>query len=179
MNTELTPEETVAHFQDWLSRNGDAPCTCGHPLRRHRADFDSCAECDTWEPVHLRCKGFDLDRTVEIAGSAVTAIQAPSEVKQQQGDVAQVAKVLDRYSLVLNRGGNHGIMAGDIFTIGSGDIIDPETGETLGQYGKLRVKVTDVHPKFCVAETYRILMPDDRESQVVINIGDPALPWSR
>lgn len=89
----------------------------------------------------------------------------------------QVAKVLDRYSLALNRGGEDGIMAGDIFTIGSKDVIDPETGENLGRYGKLRVKVTDVYPKFCVAETYRILMSNERDSEITVEVGDPALPW--
>lgn len=91
--------------------------------------------------------------------------------------MTQVAKVLDRYSLVLNQGSEHSVMAGDIYTIGSGDIIDPETGDNLGQYGKMRVKVTEVYPKFCVAETYRILMSDDRDTKVAINVGDPALLW--
>lgn len=91
--------------------------------------------------------------------------------------MTQVAQLLDQFSLALNRGSENGVMAGDIYTIGSKDIIDPETGEHLGRYGKLRVKVTDVYPKFCVAETYRILTSDERESKVEVEVGDPALLW--
>lgn len=91
--------------------------------------------------------------------------------------MTQVAKILDCYSVALNRGSEHGVTAGEIYTIASTDVIDPETGENLGRYSKLRVKVTDVYPKFCVAETYRIPMSgEDRE--FTVNIGDPAIPWT-
>lgn len=52
----------LAAFKAWLSRNGDAPCTCGHAYRWHLADLSSCGDCNAYEPVHLRCTGFDLDR---------------------------------------------------------------------------------------------------------------------
>lgn len=55
--TPATPEETVAQFNAWLSRNGngDAPCSCGHLLGRHRVDLAGCSDCDS-------CAGFNLDR---------------------------------------------------------------------------------------------------------------------
>jgi hypothetical protein len=78
--------------------------------------------------------------------------------------------------MALNRGQEHGVMAGDIYTVASDDIIDPETGENLGGYSRLRVKVIEVYPKFCVAETYRIVGRGERP-EVTVRIGDPALPW--
>jgi hypothetical protein len=52
----------LAAFKAWLTRNGDMPCTCGHAYRWHLADLSSCGDCNAYEPVHLRCTGFDLDR---------------------------------------------------------------------------------------------------------------------
>lgn len=60
-DAEQTPEETVRDFNEWLSRNGHWLCTCGHELRVHRVDFNSCGECEKWEPIF--CRGFNLDRT--------------------------------------------------------------------------------------------------------------------
>ena len=55
--------EALSEYYDWLERNADAPCTCGHEYRRHLADLTACADCVEQEPVHLRCDGFNLDRT--------------------------------------------------------------------------------------------------------------------
>ena len=77
----------------------------------------------------------------------------------------KVADILDRYSLVINRGREAGVEVGMIFLVMGlgGSIIDPDTGEDLGPrpIEKLRVKVADVHEKFSIAETYRIVTPPD------------------
>ncbi|WP_141120206.1 hypothetical protein [Mycobacterium malmoense] len=75
----------------------------------------------------------------------------------------KVAEIIDRHTLIINRGEDHGVTSGMIFRVMGmgGDVIDPETGDSLGPkpFEKLRVKVTEVYPKFCVAETYRIVTP--------------------
>lgn len=48
---------------------------------------------------------------------------------------ATVAKVIDDYKLVINRGSEHGIREGQrmlVYCISDEDIKDPETGESLG-----------------------------------------------
>ncbi len=81
----------------------------------------------------------------------------------QQPITGKVADILDRYSLVINRGQGAGVEVGMIFLVMGlgGSITDPDTGEDLGPrpIEKLRVKVTDVHEKFSIAETYRIVTP--------------------
>lgn len=75
----------------------------------------------------------------------------------------QVAEVLDKYRLVINRGQTSGVEVGMIFAVMGfgGDILDPETKESLGPkpIEKLRLKVTDVYEKFSVAETFRVVTP--------------------
>jgi len=75
----------------------------------------------------------------------------------------KVADILDKYTLVINRGSEQHVRAGMIFAVmgQGGQIIDPETKTPLGPrpVEKLRVKVTDVYDRYCVAETYRIVTP--------------------
>jgi hypothetical protein len=75
----------------------------------------------------------------------------------------KVAEITDRYTLIINRGEQDGVQEGMIFVVQGrgGDVKDPDTGNSLGPkpFEKLRVKVTDVYPKFSVAETYRIVTP--------------------
>ena len=52
---DLTPEQTVARFREWLSRNGHYRCTCGEKLADHFADLNGCA-------TNVECAGFNLDR---------------------------------------------------------------------------------------------------------------------
>jgi hypothetical protein len=124
----------------------------------------------------------DLDRCiqkmvpVEIKAVSLTGC-APAPIELKPLTTARVAKVIDKYGLAINRGRDHGIMAGDVFSVGSQPIIDPETGEDLGSYPKVRVKVVHVHPKFCVAETYRSVS-NVRDAVVTVGIGDPAEPWN-
>ena len=76
----------------------------------------------------------------------------------------QVARVENQYTLFLNRGSNHGVKIDMIFAVLSPEgesIVDPENGEEIGQIPieKLRVKVTDVHERYCRAETFRTYTP--------------------
>lgn len=84
----------------------------------------------------------------------------------------KVAKILGPFSLALNEGAAHGVKMGTIYAIHSEDVIDPETGANLGRYPKLKVKVTEVYERFCVAETY-LMVPGDR-FLAEVNIGDSA-----
>lgn len=92
----------------------------------------------------------------------------------------KVAKLLDQFSVVLNIGLNqlpNPVKVGDIFTIVSEDVIDPQTGENLGPYPKLRVKVTEVYDRFCVAETYRLAI-SPYEAIIRIDVGAEAQPFT-
>lgn len=81
----------------------------------------------------------------------------------------QVARVLDRYTVAVNGGAEAGIAVGDELRIAE-NIVDPETGEVIGVYPDMRVRVTEVFPRFCVAQTFRITVGDD--AVVTVNIGD-------
>jgi hypothetical protein len=75
-----------------------------------------------------------------------------------------VARLEDQYTLIVNRGSEHGVEDGMEFAVmaDNGDpIIDPETGEVIGELPteKLRVRVFDVHPKYSRAETFRQYQP--------------------
>lgn len=83
----------------------------------------------------------------------------------------KVAAVLDCHTVAINRGSEAGVTAGDLLCITS-DVIDPETGDVIGQYPNLRLKVTEVYPRFCVAETYRLVGRGSNERYVVVNVGD-------
>lgn len=81
-----------------------------------------------------------------------------------------VARVLDAHTVVVTGGTDIGVTAGEVLQIRE-DIIDPETGEKIGVYPDLKVRVTDVHPRFCVAETF--CQPQGRNDvTITINIGD-------
>jgi hypothetical protein len=56
----MSTADRFTEFRQWLERNGDAPCSCGHLLRAHLVDLSACPDCNTYEPVHLRCEGFHL-----------------------------------------------------------------------------------------------------------------------
>lgn len=70
-----------------------------------------------------------------------------------------VARIEDKYTLIINRGAEHGVTEGMEFAVmaDEGDqIIDPETGDVIGELpaDKLRVRVCDVHEKWSRAETF-------------------------
>jgi len=65
----------------------------------------------------------------------------------------KVARVLDDYTVVLNKGGEHGIGSGQrflIYALGD-DVADPDTGESLGalEVVKGTGRATHVQEKIC------------------------------
>ncbi|KYC34466.1 hypothetical protein WA1_51670 [Scytonema hofmannii PCC 7110] len=73
---------------------------------------------------------------------------------------AKVAKVVNIYSVVLNVGSNNGVEIGDdyiIYRIGD-EILDPDTGESLGEYEKIigRGTITHVQDKISTLESSEI-----------------------
>lgn len=71
----------------------------------------------------------------------------------------QVALVEDDHTLVINRGGEAGVVVGMVFAVNAGPgavITDPESGRELGRLHreKLRVRVFDVQPLFARAHTF-------------------------
>lgn len=93
--------------------------------------------------------------------------------------VVRVAKVLDSYTVALTAGENHGVLPGMVYVITSDQIVDPETKEILGRVPKVRVRVTEVFPRFCIAETYRLIPANSKlcwgtTPGIVVNIGDVA-----
>lgn len=75
-----------------------------------------------------------------------------------------VARVEDQYTLIINRGTEHGATADMMFAVmadGGDQILDPETGTVIGELPteKLRVKVVEVQPKYSRAVTFRTFTP--------------------
>jgi len=69
----------------------------------------------------------------------------------------KIAAILDRSTVVINRGSDQGIEMGTEFYIYSklGPFFDPDSGESLGETTKIwgKVKATIIEKRFCVAET--------------------------
>ena len=70
-----------------------------------------------------------------------------------------VARVEDQYTLIINRGSEHGVKERMEFAVMDdvGDqIVDPETGDVIGELPseKLRIRVSEVHEKWSRAETF-------------------------
>jgi len=74
------------------------------------------------------------------------------------GIECKVAGIIDEYTVVINRGYEHGVEEDMRFVIyePGEEIKDPETDESLGkfEYVKAKVEVVDVKEKFSTAETY-------------------------
>jgi hypothetical protein len=92
-----------------------------------------------------------------------------------------VARVEDRYTLIINRGSEHDVKPDMVFAVMAQHrdrIIDPENGEAIGELPveKLRVKVFDVQPKYSWAETFPTFAPlasaHVEPPEVTVNIGD-------
>ena len=70
----------------------------------------------------------------------------------------KVAAIINSRELVINRGAVAGVQEGMKFKVMDHllEITDPESNETLGslEREKVRVKVSEVHPKFSIAMTY-------------------------
>ena len=74
------------------------------------------------------------------------------------GIEGKIAKILNTRELVINRGTNHGVRPGMAFAVLEQQfgIVDPDTQEPLGNLDreKVRVRVSETHPKFSLARTY-------------------------
>ncbi|MBE9195676.1 hypothetical protein IQ219_10255 [Synechocystis sp. LEGE 06083] len=71
---------------------------------------------------------------------------------------AKVAKVIDDYKLVINRGKEHGIREGQrvlIYQFNEEQIVDPDTGESLGNLELVKGtgKVFQVEDKYAIVES--------------------------
>jgi len=70
----------------------------------------------------------------------------------------RVAEIIDEYTVVINRGHEHGVEEDMRFVIyeQGEEIKDPDTDKSLGnfEYVKAKVEVTNVREKFSTAETY-------------------------
>lgn len=68
----------------------------------------------------------------------------------------RIVKIISEYKVVVNAGSNNYIKENDILEIyqPGQEIIDPETGESLGtlDFVKGKLRVVDVFPKMCVCE---------------------------
>jgi hypothetical protein len=83
------------------------------------------------------------------------------------GIEGRVAQILNTRELIINRGSQHGVDLNMEFAVQEPrlSITDPETQEFLGdlEREKIRVRVSETHPRFSVArtyETYQELNPD-------------------
>lgn len=69
----------------------------------------------------------------------------------------KIAAILDKNTIVINRGLQHGVIKGETFYIYTqlGPFFDPDTNENLGMTWRVwgRVEVTIVEKLFCVART--------------------------
>ncbi|WP_049825797.1 hypothetical protein [Tsukamurella paurometabola] len=70
-----------------------------------------------------------------------------------------VARIIDDFSLVINRGSKHGVRTGmkfEVLDTDWADIVDPETDEVIGSMPmvKATLKASDVYEKMAVLETF-------------------------
>lgn len=87
-----------------------------------------------------------------------------------------VARIEDQYTLIINRGSEHGVSDGMEFAVmaDEGDeIVDPETGDVIGELPseKLRIRVSEVHEKWSRAETFIHYQPPPVDMVSPMGIG--------
>jgi len=73
---------------------------------------------------------------------------------------ASVVKLIDEYTLVINRGANDGVTLGDeflVYYIDPEELVDPETGESLGNLEVVRgsAQATHVQAKMTTIKSNR------------------------
>lgn len=73
--------------------------------------------------------------------------------------MGKVAGILNERELVMNLGSEHGVQDGMKFKVMESErqIIDPDSLEVLGEIDreKIRVKITEVKPKYSIGSTYQ------------------------
>jgi len=76
----------------------------------------------------------------------------------------KVAAILTKFSVVINKGYNDGVVLDDTFYIFTeiGPFYDPDTNEDLGTTKKIwgKVRVTTLEKRFCIAETDYTINPN-------------------
>ena len=83
----------------------------------------------------------------------------------------KVAKLIDAYTVAITGGEEAGIDVGDVLAVAR-EVIDPDTGESLGWYDRVRLEVTEAHPRFCVAQTFDVFDRYAPRAVVSVDIGD-------
>ncbi len=78
---------------------------------------------------------------------------------------ATVVEVINEYTLVINKGELHGIRDGQrvlLYAIDDNEIIDPDTGESLGylEIVKGQGKVVNVQHKMSIVESSKVIQPN-------------------
>ncbi len=89
---------------------------------------------------------------------------------------ASVVKVIDKFTIVINRGSEHGVSKGNqflVYYVDPEDLIDPETGENLGKLEIVRGTGTATHvqPKISTIKSNRKIS----KGRVVRKITNPGL----
>ena len=87
------------------------------------------------------------------------------------GIEGKIAEIIDTYTVVINRGHEHGVEEGMrfiIYELGN-EIKDPDTKESLGtfEHVKAKVEATNVNERFSTAKTYEA---DTRPTNAIIAI---------
>lgn len=84
--------------------------------------------------------------------------------------LARVARVIDEYTVVLNKGSVDGVQRNDKFLIYGvgGDVIDPETGESLGALETVRgtVRVEHLQERVCTVRSNQIITIPGRKRTI-------------
>lgn len=86
----------------------------------------------------------------------------------------KVAKILDQTRVVVTTEA-YELHPGDVLIVNSEKITDPTSGESLGQLPTLRAKVTEVFPKFVVAETYPLIPTEPTKKSTGVSVGDSVI----
>lgn len=81
---------------------------------------------------------------------------------QKEKFPASVAKVNDEYTLVINRGSDHGVTKGDhflVYYVDPEELKDPDTGECLGNLEIIRGTGTATHvqPRMTTIKSNRVV----------------------
>jgi len=86
-------------------------------------------------------------------------------MENPQQITGKVAAIIDDTTLVLSVGSDHGVQEGQLFAIVSAhdEVLDPDTGESLGQWESVkgRVVVTHVQARMATARSPLIVVSDD------------------
>lgn len=89
---------------------------------------------------------------------------------------ASVVKVIDEYTIVINRGSEHGVSKGDrflVYCIDPEELTDPETGESLGKLEVVRGTGSAFHvqSKVTTVKSNRSIS----RSRIIKRVGNPAI----